>query len=109
MTNYQPGEVILIFVPFTGGSGGKTRPALVVADTGDADVVVARITSQAAACGQDIPLSDWSGAGLLAPSIVRVHKLATLEKSLVQRKLGQLMPADQLQVGTAPKGLFAGW
>jgi mRNA interferase MazF len=109
MTNYQPGEIVLIFVPYSGGGGGKTRPALVVADTGDADMVVARITTQPAACVQDVTLSDWKGAGLIAPSIVRVHKLATLEKTLVQRVLGRLTPPDHQQVGAALRALFAGW
>jgi mRNA interferase MazF len=109
MTNYQPGEIVLIFVPYTGGGGGKTRPTLVIADTGDADVVVARITTQPASCAHDVPVNDWKGAGLLAPSIVRVHKLATLEKSLVQRSLGKLTAADHKQVGMALHGLIAGW
>ena len=109
MTNYQPGEIVLVFVPFTTGGGGKTRPALVVADTGDADFVVARISTQTASCPQDIPVSDWKGAGLLAPSVVRVHKLATLEKSLVRRLLGKLTAADHVQVGLALHALIAGW
>jgi mRNA interferase MazF len=109
MTNYQPGEIVLIFVPYTGGGGGKTRPALVIADTGDADVLVARITTQPASSAHDVTLTDWKGAGLLAPPIVRAHKLATLEKALVQKLLGKLTASDHKQVGAALHGLVAGW
>lgn len=37
---YQPGDLLLIGFPFSGGSQVKTRPAMVVLDSGDADVVV---------------------------------------------------------------------
>ena len=46
MTVYQAGDVVLVAFPFSSGSSVKARPALVVLDTGDSDVVVARITTQ---------------------------------------------------------------
>ena len=46
MTRYEPGAVLLLAFPFTSGAGQKQRPALVVFDSGDDDVVVARITTQ---------------------------------------------------------------
>src|SRR4051812_13102044 len=53
------------------GRQTKTRPALVILDTGDADLVVARVTTQAVSAAQDVPITDWQGAGLLAAPIVR--------------------------------------
>ena len=47
MNVYRPGDVVLLVYPFTSGEGAKKRPALVLLDTGDDDVVAARITSQA--------------------------------------------------------------
>jgi mRNA interferase MazF len=41
MINYQPGDLVLVAFPFTGG-GSKVRPALVLLDTGDDDILVAR-------------------------------------------------------------------
>jgi mRNA interferase MazF len=76
--DFQPGDVILLEFPYS-GAGGKHRPALVLLDTGDSDVVVARITSQAGRDAFDITINDWKEAGLKLPSIVRIHKLATLE------------------------------
>ena len=43
------------------------------------------------------PFADATGAKRL-PSVVRVHKLATLEKRLVERKLGTLTSGDWRQV-----------
>ncbi len=41
-TSYLPGDLVLADFPFTTSGPGKPRPALVVLDTGDADVVLAR-------------------------------------------------------------------
>ena len=44
MERYRPGEVLLLSFPFADATGAKRRPALVLLDTGDADVVVAILT-----------------------------------------------------------------
>jgi mRNA interferase MazF len=108
-TTYQPGDLILIAFPLTSGSPGKLRPALVLLDSGDADVLVARVTMQGHNTPYDVPLIDWRAAGLLGPSVVRLHKLATLEKVLVDRQLGQLGPNDHQQVSTVLQQLFGAW
>ncbi|MBS4029553.1 MAG: hypothetical protein KGZ58_13070 [Ignavibacteriales bacterium] len=43
-------------------------------------------------------ISDWNKAGLLLPSIVRLNKLASLEKKLVEKNLGILSSSDWLNV-----------
>ena len=62
------------------------------------DVVVARITTQGHASLFDFAIRGWCPAGLLAESVVRVHKLATLEKAIVVRVLGKLEEPDLKQV-----------
>ncbi|MEW5719886.1 MAG: type II toxin-antitoxin system PemK/MazF family toxin [Chloroflexota bacterium] len=109
MTDYKPGDIVLVDFPFVGEEQTKRRPALVVLDTGDADLVVARVTSQPRQVAFDAEITDWRGAGLLLPSIARLHKLATLEKSLVARTLGKLQPADHQAVGALLEKLFANW
>jgi mRNA interferase MazF len=106
--NYQPGDVLLVAFPFTGG-GQKQRPALVLADTGDQDVLLARITTQSALGQYDVPISGWQAAGLLAPSVVRLHKLATIDKRLCRRRLGALPRANYQLVGRALIALLAPW
>ncbi len=109
MTNYQPGDLLLVAFPYTTGAQTKSRPAMVIVDTGDADVVVARVTTQSLQTDHDVPIKDWRGAGLLAPSVVRVHKLATLEKSLVQRCLGRIQSADRAAISAALRRIFGTW
>jgi mRNA interferase MazF len=105
MTRYERGDIVLLAFPFTGGSGKKQRPALVVLDTSDADVLAARIT-QSPNSKFDLPLKDWRQAGLLAPSTARLHKLATVERDLVVRKLGRLTELDRAAFLAAVQAIY---
>ena len=106
METYHTGEIVLLSFPFADAMGARRRPALVLLDTGDADIVVARVTSQTARGPFDVELIEWQQAGLLLPSIVRVHKVATLEKRLVERRLGTLTANDWGRVRAAIQQLW---
>jgi mRNA interferase MazF len=105
--SFSPGDVLLVPVPFSDGTGYKKRPVVIVYDSGDADLLVAPITSQAARSPCDVPVVNWQRAGLRLPSIVRLEKLATAEKSTVVRKMGRLAPDDWEKVKTVLKQFFA--
>lgn len=107
METYRASEIVLLSFPFADAITARRHPALVLLDTGDADIIVARITRQAARDPFDVELVEWREAGPLLPSIVRVHKVATLEKRLVERKLGALRESDWQQVRTAIQQLWA--
>lgn len=109
MTNYQPGDLLLIEFPLTTSGQGKPRPALVLFDTGDADGVLARVTTQSYDSDFDVSITEWKEAGLLAPSIVRLHKLATLAKSRVQKHLGSITADDHQQVAAVLQKMAAIW
>ena len=109
MTNYQAGDLVLIAFPYAGGGQSKARPALVLLDTGDADLLVGRVTTQRSATPFDVDLVGWKQAGLLGPSVVRLHKLATLEKALVQRLIGHIEPGDRQRVAAVLKQTFGAW
>lgn len=107
MTNYEFGEVLLFNAfPFSDASGRKKRPTLVLADPGDQDVLVARITSSLSRDSYDLPISLWQESGLLLPSVVRLSKIATLNKSLVLKKLGILGSPERRKVRSVLKKLF---
>jgi mRNA interferase MazF len=109
MIKYRAGDVLLVDFPFVQGGQGKMRPAVVVADTGDSDVILARVTTQNYHSSFDVQLTEWKSAGLLAPSVLRLHKLATINKSLIQRRLGSLADADRNHAEAALKELVAAW
>jgi mRNA interferase MazF len=104
MTTYQSGDLLLVTFPMTAAGPGKPRPALVILDTGDADVVLARVTTQPHGSPFDV-----QQAGLLAPSIVRLHKLATLAKNRVHKHLGSLEAADRQSIAAVLQQIASGW
>jgi mRNA interferase MazF len=104
--DYRPGEIVLLSFPFADAAGAKRRPALVVLDVGDQDVLVVRVSGQVAQTAFDVVIQDWQRAGLVLPSVARVHKVATLEKRLVQRRLGTLTRDDWQRVSGAIRQMF---
>ncbi|MGV3586667.1 MAG: type II toxin-antitoxin system PemK/MazF family toxin [Adhaeribacter sp.] len=98
MQDYKFGEIVLLQFPFTSGTGYKKRPALILFDSGDADVIVARVTSQVKTDLYDIVVKHWQTAGLKLPSIIRLHKIATLEKALIDQRIGELQAPDATEV-----------
>jgi mRNA interferase MazF len=107
--SFQTGELVLVDFPLTVSGAGKPRPALVMLDTGDAYVLLARVTSQNQHTAFDVAICDWQPAGLLMPSTVRLHKLATLAKSRVHRRLGSLSAKDRQQVATVLRKFVTAW
>ena len=91
---YSFGDVLIINFPFSDGQGSKRRPVMVIKDTNDKDVLIAKITSQSYKTSNDINFQDWKQAGLSSPSIVRVHKIQTLHSSLVFGLIGRLTSTD---------------
>lgn len=90
MENLDFGTIVLLKFPFTDGKTFKKRPALVINDSGDGDIIVCRITSQIYTTKNDIFVEDWQNCGLKLPSVIRVHKLATLEKNLTEITMGYI-------------------
>jgi len=58
MQDYRPGEIVLLSFPFADATREKRRPALVLLDIGDEDIVVGRVTSQVAQGSFDIELAE---------------------------------------------------
>lgn len=84
------GDIVLLPFPFTDLSGTKTRPALVlINDT--YDVTVAFITSKIIKQEEhDLEVIPSIENGLRTDSIIKLNKLATIDKELVFGELGKL-------------------
>jgi len=87
------GEIHLCRFPFTSGAGFKIRPALVLFDLAE-DVRLCRVTSVLRSGPLDVPVRNWQAAGLLKPSIGRLDRLVTAEKTIFLRPLGALSAED---------------
>jgi mRNA interferase MazF len=91
----QLGDVVLLRMEYHQEAGAKVRPAVVLLDSGDDDLVAAPRTSQVRQSSFDLPIHDWKAAGLNVPSFVRVHNLTVLAKAEVVRRLGTLATTDR--------------
>jgi len=101
MTDYSFGDVVLVPFPFTDQTIKKKRPAAVVSSAAynlkRPDIVLMAITSQSAQSHSfgDLDITQWDEAGLLKPSLIKPI-FATVEKTLVLRKLGRMASKDRL-------------
>ena len=94
----QRGDVVLVTFPFTDLSGSKKRPAVVLqTETAQSsDLILAFISSVIPKSPGKAELvllpsqRDFITTGLKVPSVIRLDKLATLDRRLVVRKLGEL-------------------
>lgn len=91
---YNFGDIVIIVFPFTEPGKTKKRPAMIILDAGDDDIVAARITAQAVDDDYSYNIIDWQKAGLLLPSFVKLNKIATLNKNLVFTQLKNLSEQD---------------
>jgi mRNA interferase MazF len=92
------GDVVLTRFPFTDLTGAKLRPAIVVSkgQIGD-DLILMAVSSVLRADPEtDYTIEsshpEFSSTGLRARSVLRAHKLAAVERSVVTRRLGRLGP-----------------
>lgn len=98
------GDIILVPFPFSDLTGNKNRPALILVES-ELDVTVAFISTQIHWKEEtDILLQPGKENGLKKESLVRLSKLATLDKDLVLGRLGHL---DALAIKIMNKNLKA--
>lgn len=84
------GDIVLITFPFTDLSGTKLRPAVILSET-SFDITVCFITTQLQwKESSDLLLAPTSQNGLRKQSLVRISKMATLDKALAKGLLGKL-------------------
>ncbi len=104
--NYKFGDVISVKFPQSGRQDTKRRPAVVVLDIGDADVVVVPVTSVPRILAGDHALTDWSHAGLIKPSWVRLAKVFFALKIEVGTKYGRLSDSDRALIAQSWASLY---
>jgi len=89
------GNIVLIPFPYTDLSGSKLRPALILSETA-LDVTVSFITTQIQwQEATDIILQPSLGNGIKKASLIRLSKIATIDKHLIAGKIGNI---SQIQI-----------
>lgn len=99
------GDVVLVSFPFTDLSGTKLRPAVIISEnsvhreTSDytllflSSVVIEPLSSYELLFADTH--SDFKQSGLKKNSVFKANKIATIQESLIKRKLGIL--GDQIR------------
>jgi mRNA interferase MazF len=103
------GLIVLTPFPFTDLSGHKVRPALVLYNQkGGEDCIVSFISSHAKkrTSAYDIPVFPTDLNGIKVNSIIKIDKIATLQKRIILGELGMLELPLLKEVNTRLKNLF---
>ena len=103
---YNLGDIILLEFPHADLQHSSKRPAIVLYDSGDRDVLVARITSQEYVSEADYKILNWEKSGLLAESYIRLAKQATIEKRYIIKNLGKLESSEIVNIKAILRKIF---
>lgn len=99
-------KIVLVPFPFDDFNGSKVRPALCLSNPISKynHVVIAFISSQVPGDVLDTDIvvlkdtPEFVNTGLLADSVIRIHKMVTIPKSLFKRELGVISADLQKEV-----------
>ncbi len=106
-------DIVLVQFPFSDSGALKRRPALVLREYRVRGLgvfyVVCMITSQVQGVSfpDDVLVVDIASAGLPKPSLIRTAKIATIEETLILKKLGSLDKKDISQFKKAWRNTFS--
>ena len=107
-------KIVLVPFPFADLSSNKVRPALCLTDEIKPydHIVLAFITSQISAnvSPTDFVINttdpDFAITGLKVASTIRLHRLMTVAKPIIQRELGELSVMQQAEIDNRLRKLF---
>lgn len=100
------GEIVLVPFPFTNLSDTKIRPCLILIEA-EYDITVSFITTQTGWNDKaSVIIKSSAGNGLKKDSLIRLNKLATIDKELILGKIGSLSNSEILAVNQKLKELF---
>jgi len=99
MMTCEKWDIVLVPFPFTNLRSIKKRPALIISPNqynSGPDFVIQFITSNIKSYGRtgDTIIQKWKESGLPKPSMIRM-KFATIEKSIIIKRIGRVTPIDQ--------------
>ena len=111
---FSRGEVVLLDYPFSGGTGSKIRPALVVQNNRDnkrlTNVILAMITTrtdrahlEATQLYIDLATPDGRRSGLISNSAVNCVNLFTVHEQRIRQVIGSLSATLMAQIDACLK------
>ena len=97
------GSVVIVRFPFSDLTGSKKRPALIIADWGGDDVILAQITSIAHKDVFAVILNDpdFSNGSLNKESFIHPNKLFTADRATFLNSIGTLSKVKMKEITAA--------
>ena len=108
----KKGKIVLIPFPFTDLSASKVRPAVIVSGFAQGEDIIAAFISSVKSKIQktDIVLNsydkDFSKTGLKADSVIKIGKIATLDKKIILGEMGEISIDTEKEINKKIKILF---
>ena len=107
-------KIVLVPFPFDDLTASKVRPAVCLTDEikPHSHIVLAFITSRVSASASptdfviDSSDADFTATGLKVSSTIRLHRLMTVTKSIIQRELGDLSATQRTEIDNRLRKLF---
>lgn len=98
MTRYFPGDVVLASMDMGGPGGKKTRPTVVIRESGKNYFLVCPVTSRQPGSGEYMPIDlddfEKGGLDLFGESYVLVDAARPVEGRYIHGKRGRLMSSS---------------
>jgi mRNA interferase MazF len=93
------GDIVVMRVPFSDLSATKKRPAIIIASLSGEDYILCQITSQKPE-NNFVELSDkdYFEGKLSQKSFIRLDKMFTLEKSLMEYRAAKVKKEKMLEI-----------
>ncbi len=109
MVKIMKGDIVVIKFPFTDFSNYKKRPALVLATLKGDDIIICQITSKRRNDPYAIEIDDNDiiGGTLYGKSYVRPSRLVTIDKKIVEYKVGHLNTKKFTEILEKIKEIFS--
>ncbi len=109
-SRFDPFDIVVVPFPYADRLAEKRRPALVISNRKLAAhglIWVAMITSaDNEGWASDVAITDLKRAGLPAPSVVRVAKIACIEPGRIDRRVGRMAKAEAKTVAQRLRGFL---
>jgi mRNA interferase MazF len=103
MGQFIKGDVVVIPFPFTNLAGIKRRPAFVITNLPEDDIIICQITSKNKSDSFALPVTrtDFISGSLPVDSFIRPNKIFTADKNIILSTAGHLSDAKINEIITA--------
>ena len=111
-SNFEQGDIVVLPIPFSNLSDAKLRPAIIISSNqfnqNYPDVIALKITSIGHSLPFDVLLksNDLTKGELLKESTINCAFMLTIEKTLIDKKIGKINNSKLNEIKEKLKELF---